>query len=74
MKQVEKHINKNYSTLLDAVMSLHHKQHKPIAELSTSLADFLQIPKRKQKKAVSVTRAALLAVHDSTWTLIDHDW
>ena len=74
MKQVEKHINKNYSTLLDAVMSLHSKEHAPIQELSTQLVCYLQVPKRKHKKAIIVTKASLLAVYDCTWTLIDHDW
>ena len=74
MKQVESYVKEKYPTLLAAVMSLHHKEHVPIAKLSTQLVDYLQIPKRKNKKAVSATRTTLLAVHDSTWTLIDHDW
>ena len=72
-EEVELYINERYdNSLLDAVMSLHRKEHAPIAELSTQLVDYLQIPKRKHKKAVSVTRATLLAVHNCTWSLVDH--
>ena len=71
-KEVELYINETYPTLLGAVLSLHHKKHAPIQELSTQLVDYLQIPKRKHKKAVSVTRATLLAVHNCTWSLVDH--
>ena len=72
-KEVELYINERYdNSLLAAVMSLHRKEHAPIAELSTQLVDYLQIPKRKHKKAVSVTRATLLAVHNCTWSLVDH--
>ena len=74
-EEVELYINKRYdNSLLNAVLSLHHKEHVPIAELSTQLVAYLQVPKRKHKKAIIVTKTSLLAVHDSTWTLIDHDW
>ena len=72
-EEVELYINERYdNSLLAAVMSLHRKEHAPIQELSSQLVCYLQIPKRKTKKAVSVTRASLLAVHDCTWTLVDH--
>ena len=73
-KEVEIYINNNCSTLIDAVMSLHSKEHAPIQELSTQLVCYLQVPKRKHKKAIIVTKASLLAAYDCTWTLIDHDW
>ena len=74
-KEVELYINEKYAnSLFDAVLSLHNKQHAPIQELSTQLVCYLQVPKRKHKKAIIVTKASLLAVYDCTWTLIDHDW
>ena len=72
--EIEAELNGRYPTLVDAAISLHTKEHgRPFAVLSAELVAYLQIPKRKKKKAFQATKRTLLDVHDVVWSLVDHD-
>ena len=71
--QVEQFIDEKYPTLIDAALSMHTGEHKPIAILSKQLVEYLQVPKRRYKRALQATKYSLLSVHEATWTLVGHD-
>jgi hypothetical protein len=70
---VEQLIDEKFSTLIDAALSMHAGEHKSIAYLSKHLVEYLQIPKRRYKRALQATKLSLLSVHEATWTLVGHD-